>query len=335
MKLLERDLGSIDFAANQQRTLQLPRNYAYRILSLKLEANLSWTQTTAGVVMDSAPAQLVRNIMIRANGRDVVKNIDLETLHRLTQIRYGVRPKIVSPANTTAATNQSLEVHAVIPFEMWRAVKPIDTLLDSSGLATFEFIVDWGVGADVFGGAYGGTVTVNSATLYVSSVESVGVPAGTKFMVNKEYAIESVITAASANHQINLPVGNLYRCFVLKTVSDDVLVNTILTNIQLKSGAEVYKNVAAYHHMMKNRVDYQLENPVSLAAALGGHDYANLVRTGYYVLDFVRDGRLTECLDTSRLSSLELVLNVLHPGTTDLVRVYPVELIVPPVEATT
>jgi len=41
---------------------------------------------------------------------------------------------------------------------------------------------------------------------------------------------------------------------------------------------------------------------------------------------------LTECLDTSKLSSLDLILDVSHPGTDDFVDVYPVELIMPPVE---
>lgn len=332
MKLLERDIGSIDYAANQQRTLQLPRNYAYRILSLKLTCTLTWTETTAGVVKDSAPAQLISNIVLRANGRDVIKNYDLETLHRLCQIRYGTRPKIISPASTGALAAQALEVHAYISLEMWRAVKPIDTLLDSSGLATLDLIVTWATGAAIFGGAYGGTVTVTAATLYVSSIEAVGVPAGTRFMVNKEFSIQSVITAASTQHQINLPTSNLYRCFVLKTVSDDCHVNTILNNIQIKSGTEVYKNGNALHFQMRNRLDYMLECPVSTAAALGGADYINNLLTGYYMLEFVRDGRLTECLDTSRLSSLELILDVNNPGTTDILSIYPVELIVPPVQ---
>ena len=332
MKILERDLGSIAYAANQTRTLMLPRNYAYRELSLNLQCNITWTETTAGVVKDSAPAQLIQNIQIRANGRDVVKNLDMETLHRLTQIRYGVRPKIISPANTTAAATQDLEVHAIIPFAMWRAVKPIDTLLDSSGLATLEFIVTWANGAAIFGGAYGGTVTVHSCDLYVSSVESVGVPAGTPFMVNKEYYIESAITATTTQHQVNLPVSNLYRCFVIKTVSDDCHLNTLLNNIRLASGTEVYKNVAAYHHQMKNKVEYQLECPVSTAAALGGADYITRVLDGYYVLEFVKDGRLTECLDTSKLSSLEFIFDVNSIGAVDYLRIYPVELIVPPVQ---
>lgn len=335
MKLLKRDIGVIPYAANQQATLQLPRNYAYRALSLRLECNLDWTETTAGVVLDSAPCQLVRNIMVRANGRDVIKNVPMDMTHRFNQFQRGCRPHILSPANTTAATNQDLYAHCVIPFEMWRAVRPIDTLYDSSGLATNELIVDWGVGADIFGGAYGGTVTVNEANLYVSSIEAIGVPEGTKFSTHKEYTIESVITAASTRHQITLPVSNVYRAFLIRTVSDDVCVDTILNNIILRSGTEVFINKNDFHVQMDNRIDYQMENPVSLAAALGGHEYGNLRRCGYYLVDFVRDGRLTECLNTGRLSSLDFILDVNHPGTTDVITIIPVELITPPEDRTT
>ncbi|MBA7495370.1 hypothetical protein ES702_05952 [subsurface metagenome] len=324
MKILERQLGQLDWqGAGLTSTLRLPRNYAYRTLSLRLEANLTTTETTAGVVMDSLPAQLVSNIVIRANGRDVIKNYDMETLHRLTQQRYGIRPRIVSLAATTAAGPGDFTVNAVIDFQMWRAVKPIDTLLDSSGMATLEMIVTWGAANSVFGGAFGGTVTVNSCTLYVASVESIGVPTGSRFMVNKEFSIREIITAANAQHQINLPVGNLYRSIVLKTVSDACNVNTILNNIILKSGTEVFKNRTAVHLQMDNRVDYMTEFPVATAIL------ENLFN-GYYLLEFVKDGRLSECLDTSRLSSLELVLDINAPGTVDSISVYAVELIVPP-----
>jgi hypothetical protein len=328
MKPLQRELGTITFAASQQRTLELPRNYAYRAISLRLVANLTWTQTTAGVVKDSAPAQLIRNITIRANGRDVIKSNSMEYFHRSNCYEYGVRPRVTTIAATTAATAQSVEVCAVIPFEMWRSLKPIDTLLDSSGMATLDMLVDWGTGANIFGGNYVGTVTVNSATLYVASIESVGVPPGTKFITHKEYAIESLISAATTRYQINLPVSNLYRGFWLKTVSDDVNVNTILNNIQLKSGTEVYVNRLAPFLQADNRVDYNMEVPNSTGTAPA--EVANRNLPGWYFVEFVRDGRLTESLNTQRLSSLEFILDVNHPGTTDRVTIYPVELILPP-----
>ena len=86
---------------------------------------------SAGTPKDSCPAQLISNIMVRANGRDVIKNIDFETLHRLTQMRHGTRPRIDSlPAGYAELSNQAVDVHAMIDFAMWNAVKPVDTLFD-------------------------------------------------------------------------------------------------------------------------------------------------------------------------------------------------------------
>lgn len=347
MKILEREIGSIDYAENQTRTLPLPRNYAYRNLHLLLIAKVSRASVGAdgGGPKDAAPAQLVKNIMIRANGRDVIKNYDMETLHRLDQIRHGTRPYIYSEDwnGYADAAEKTLKVAAQIDFEMWRAIRPIDSLLDSAGLATLELIVTWGALSDTMNDAYPGngaapTWTVHEATLYVSSVEAVGVPAGTRFMTNKEYMIRSQITAASNKHQIQLPVANLYRSLALKTHSDGDQVDTILpfglsnqNEITLQAGTEVFKYRVAGCLQAQNRLEYSMEVPerTGTAAALN-HRLQELLLEGYYVLEFVKDGRLTECLDTSRLSSLDLVLNVAHPGTDDFIDVFPVELIAPP-----
>ena len=335
MKTLERELGTLTFAANQTSTLQLPRNYAFRRLSLKLDAQLTIAAgASAGDPKDSSPAQLIRNITIRANGRDVIKSIDFETLHRLTQWRHGVRPRMLAlPAGYGAQANYVCECCALLDFEMWRAIRPIDTLLDSAGLATLELIITWGSPGDVMNAAYvaaGVSIGAGGATLTVSSIESVGVPVGTKFMVNKEYQIRSQVSAASNNHQIILPTGNLYRTIILKTHSDGNQVNTILSNIQIVSGTEVFKNRNAAALQRDNRVDFGLEIPeIRGSGAAKDHYLLEYVMDGYYILEFCGDGHLTEALDTTRLSELKLVLDVAHPGTTDIIDVYPCELIMP------
>jgi len=340
MKILEREIGSIDYAANQTRTLPLPRNYAYRSLSLMLKATLSRTDGTAGEAKDSAPAQLVKNIMIRANGRDVIKNYDMETLHRLCEQRHHVRPHIYSHnwLGYADKTSEALRVHARVDFEMWDAIRPIDTLLDSAGLATLELIITWGAGNDTMNNAWNGTVTVNSATLYVSSCEAVGVPAGTNFFTNKEYMITSQVNAASTKHQISLPVSNLYRSIVLKTHSDGNQVDTIMPHprmITIQAGTEVFKARIAADLQADNRLEKEMQIPerIGSGAALN-HALQELVQEGYYILEFVKDGRLTECLDTSQLSSLDLFLDVAHPGTLDFIDVILTELIRPPVQVT-
>jgi len=348
MKILEREIGSIDYAENQTRTLPLPRNYAYRCLDLILIAKLTRTVTTpAGACKDSAPAQLIKNIVIRANGRDVIKNYDMETLHRLNQMRHHTRPFINSEdwSGNANAADKTLQVSARIEYEMWDAIRPIDTLLDSAGLATLELIVTWGTGLDTMDQDYNDcadpAVTVTSATLYVASVESVGVPVGTAFMTNKEYMIRSQVTATSNRHQIFLPVANLYRSIVLKTHSRGDQVNTIIpwgiTNqnaITIKSGTEVFKYRIAGFLQAGNRLDLNMEVPELMAdAAAVTHRLTEYPLEGYYLLEFVKDGRLTECLDTSKLSSLTLELDVVSVDTVDkldFIDVYLTELIRPP-----
>ena len=349
MKILEREIGSIEYAENQTRTLPLPRNYAYRCLDLILVCKLTRAATTAdgGAPCDSAPAQLVKNIVIRANGRDVVKNYDLETLHRLNQQRHGTRPFINAEdwSGYSDAADKEMQVHARIEFEMWEAIRPIDTLLDSAGLATLELIVTWGTGLDTMdedwpgSGGSAESVTVTSAVLYVASVESVGVPPGTVFMTNKEYVIRSQVTATSARHQIFLPVANLYRSIVLKTHSRGDQVNTIIpwgvTNqntITIKSGTEVFKYRMGGFLQACNRLDKAMEVPELMADAALTHRLLERQLEGYYILEFVKDGRLTECLDTSKLSSLELELDVVAVDAVDhldFIDVYMTELIRP------
>jgi len=340
-KLLERELGSVTFAANQTRTLQLPRNYAYRGLCLKLVADLTRV-TTAGTSAngpcDCPPAQLIGNLQVIANGRDVIKNIDFETLHRANQIRFGTRPRIsaLGWAGGDDAADVVMEIYAYISFEMWRAIHPVDTLFDSAGLATFDLIITFGTGTDTMSPAWqaeaGAVVTVNSATLYVAALEEVGIPAGTAFLINKEYKIRQQVLATSNNFQIDMPVGNAFRAFIIKATSDGLPVQTILNNIKIKSGTEVYKNRIAPFMQMDNRLFNQLEVPENRAAAGTAQDHylvENLLE-GYYLVEFCIDGRLTQALDTTRLSSLEFELDVNAVGTTDLIEILPCELIRPP-----
>ena len=346
MKILEREIGSIAYAENQTRTIPLPRNYAYRCLDLILVAKIERAAGTEGEAKDSAPAQLIKNIVIRANGRDVIKNYDMETLHRLNQMRHHTRPFIDSEGlegfAIIATPGTVHQVAARIEFEMWDAIRPIDTLLDSAGLATLELIVTWGTGLDIMNEDFdGASVTVNAATLYISAVESVGVPAGTAFMTNKEYVIRSQVTADSNRHQIFLPVANLYRSMVLKTHSRGNQVNTIIPwsdtkqkTITIQSGTEVFKYRMAGFLQACNRLDYMMEVPeiIGDAAALN-HRLEEQSLEGYYILEFVKDGRLTECLDTSKLSGLELILDVEVVDAVDnldFIDVYLTELIRPP-----
>lgn len=347
MKLHRVYLGSITYQAGAMRPFEIRRNYALVGIDLFLIANLtrSITSGTAGGPKDSAPAQLVRNLTIKANGSDTIKSIDMETLHRHNQIMYGVRPYIwandwLGYANQA---NKILKVFARIPFAMPRIRKQVDTLLDTPALSSLDLQVTFGQGIDTMNPAWatnpGAAVTVNNAILHVAAVEYLGVPAKTNFLVYNQWVKQQQVTAATNRFQIKMPVGNVYRGLLIKTTSDGNLVDTImpldLTNmneINLRSGTEVYVSMLAGMLQAQNRLTQGIEVPeVTSDAAALNHALLENVLTGYYYIDFCRDGLLSEALDTRALSDLEFMLQVAKPGTNDFVEVYADELLLPAV----
>ena len=351
MKILEREIGSEAYAQGQTRMFRIPRNYAFRKLYLLLEVVMYRAAgQTGGAPKDSCPGQLVQNIMLRANGRDVIKYYDsMETMHRMNQINWGTRPHILGTEFYGSTGYDAIAVGAKvtqyiaceIDFTMWRAIRPVDTLFNSAALSTLELIFTWAGNPDmVMNDAYDPAappgVVIDEATLYCGSLEAVGVPPETPLWTNKESFIRKEITAAATNFQIDLPVGNFYRQFILKTHSMGNQVNTILpipNTIMLKAGTEVFKHRIAYLLQTNNRLYAMMEVP-ERNDALGAlcHASQELLLEGYYLLDFVVDGRLTEMLDTRKLSSLTLELNVARPGTNDWVDVFCCEIIKPVIE---
>ena len=351
MKIHRRFVDQVAYAENAQRTVRLPRNYFLVGLDLMLIAKLSRSATTpdGGESKDSAPAQLIKNLLIRANGSDVLKSIDMETLHRKNELQYGTRPHIYSEAWSGYADKSevTLKVAAYLPFAMPRAVREIDTILPTANKSSLDLIVTWGTGLDTMNNAYPGgggsaeSVTVHEATLLVHADEYIGQPPDVAQMMFQEFYQEHQVTAASNRFRIELPVGKglLYRGLLLKTHSDGNQVDTILpfglanTNtITLKSGTEVYLHEIAGCLQGANRLNHAIQVPerIGSAAALN-HRLQELLLEGYYYIDFCRDGRLRESLDSSVLSDLILELEVAHPGTLDFVTVYPDTLLLPAV----
>jgi len=350
MKLHRRYLGSLTYAVNATRTLEIPRNYALVALDCHLLANLDRVVgASAGDPKDCAPAQLVRNLTVKANGSDTIKSIDMETLHRHNEITYGVRPEINAEVLLAhgALNDVCPDVFARIPFAMPRAIKEVDTLLDTAALSSLDLIVTFGAGRDIMDDLYdpaAGDVTINNAVLHVTAIEYLGVPAGSKFMLYNQWVKESQVTATTTRHQIKLPVGNVYRGLLIKTISNGRPVNTIMpysliaqSEITLKSGTEVYVHEIGGILACQNRLEQQIQVPEPLhggAAAPVDHRLTEANLLGYYYIDFCRDGRLSEALDTRMMSDLELLLNVVSvvPGH-DFIEVYADELILPAVTA--
>ncbi len=336
MQSFRRKLAPIDFAANQVRSLELPRNYALRHLDLWLDGTATIAAAaTAGTPRDSSPAQLIKRIEIIRDGSETIKAIDFETLHRLTQRRYGVRPRIDSlPSGFAQITAEPVECHARLNFAMWPGhFRPMDTMLDASRAVTLHLQVTFGAAADIMDDAFDGTVTVASVQLKTQTLEAMEVPADWRFNDFKEHLLQKQVTAAATEFTFpNLRNGNYYRGFTIVTRRNNVPSNSILNELTLKSGTKVFAKVEAEHLQFSNRLDSQVEFPVANDSV--NRVYLENVATGYYYLDLCPDGRLMESLATAPLSSLEFVMDVNAPGgNTDYVYIYPEELVLAPIKA--
>jgi len=335
---------------NQMRSFEIPRNYALVALEFELVADLTRTATSAdgGGPKDSAPAQLIQSLDLIANGSDTIKHMDFETLHRKNEQQFGVRPRIYAEdwSGYADAADKVLKVAARLSFAMPRAIREPDTLLDTAAMSSLDLAVTWGAGLDTMNDTWPGTgtvpvVTVNDAKLHITAIEYIGVPAGTTFGLWKESWKRKQVTAVDNAFQIKLPygAGMNYRSILIKTHSDGDQVDTILpynglavlNKMTLKSGTETYLYEIAQLLQVQNRLANGLQVPerTGSAAALN-HRLQELVQEGYYYIDFCRDGRLSEMLDTSYLSDLELVLEVANPGTNDFIDVYYDHLFMPP-----
>jgi hypothetical protein len=331
MTAFRRKLAPLTFAAGQRSTLELPRNYCLRHLDLLLSGALTVTQTTAGTAKDSNPAQLINRIEIVRDGSETIKSLDFEALHRLTQFRCGVRPRIDGLATTGAVTAEPVDVHARLFFAMSnRYYRPIDTMLDASRATTLHLHVTWGQLLDIFTSDFVGTVAATTVpTLKTSTYEMMNVPIDLKFNDFKEHVIQKQVTAASTTFQVPIPVSNRFVGFMIVTRRNGNPSDLILNSITLKSGTRVFAFVDALDMQMINRIDYSLENYKSTTSA-----FLENLTTGYYYLDLCPDGRLMEALNTAGLSSLEFELNVNSPGAnTDYVYIYPEELLLAPAAA--
>jgi len=346
MKLLRRYLGSLTFSDNGQDTLDLPRNHVYSALQFLLVADLDREAGSGGTCKDSAPAQLVKNLELVINGKNTLKRMDFETLHRLCQMRHGVRPYIYAHEllGYGALDDDISKVMAQFDFELPRNgpwTKNVDCLLDARGLSDLDLVVTWGTGLDIMDDTCDcASVTVNSAKLFVWTIERVAAPSANYAMWKEWKKTTSVSAAGSLT--IDLPTQTTYESLFIKTHSDGDQVDTILpfglanlNDILLYSGTEQFLRLPAGLLQATNRLDNQIEVPerIGSGAALN-HAQQELLLEGYYHVNFVHDGFLTEMLDTSRLSDLKLELDVANPGTDDKVEVIASEIILPAVSPT-
>lgn len=319
----QRKQTTVEFSANNKKNEKLSRGMVYRELYLLLSgaATVLAANNTQANTAKGDEWGVVKRIDIVANGTDVIKSISGDALWELNYYQIGV-PRVSSLLGDGATANPTFSSLLVLPFWSPKSIRPIDTALDSRELSDLTIEVTWGTYTDINSAATGFTT---EPKLEVYSLESFGVVG--PFSQSRTFEIQKVVTSSQTQFQIDLPIGGMYRAFLINTTDAGVDDGDIINNIKLVSGT-------TYFFDLKEEVlqdIFPLRN--ALARNFNGQGYSDHristsnSRDGWYYIDLVTDGMQSEALDTLGLSEIKLELDVTVGAGTTKIFVWPMQII--------
>jgi hypothetical protein len=328
---------TISFQSNAQSVEDLGRGMVYRDLILRLRAQP--TLTAANNLGDGVARGdgwgVVKLIEILVNNNQVIRSLTGNQLWWLNYFMYGAAPPITPELGNDdgaggGSANPCIDVALVLPFWMFRCVRPMDTALDSRILSDLKIRVTWGTYTDIHDDASAWTA---EPTLDVHSLESANIKG--PFSLQTVYSISRTITADDTRFQIFLPVNDVYRGFLINTTDTGVDEGDILNNLKIKSGTTVFYDapdelIKMYDGWLHPGIIHPIGNmsnalgtgPVARTrefVAAGDYDndvYNRLQRSassnaaGWYFVDLVTDGYLTDAIDTLGFSEFYLECDV-------------------------
>lgn len=322
-----RKIGTITGGSNITRGLDLPRKDLLRELWLRFEGVDTITTLGSPVSFINAPFTALKRLELIADGKDTIKSISGTGLMMKNFFHFGRYPDR-GPIAAWSAAACSYFGALVLPLAIPRSVREIDTVLDTGRLSVLELRATFGAHTDLFS-TQPTTHANTSMVIEVHAHEAINLTGKPLALgVFKELTIEKQVTATASEFQIPLPVGNIYRGFMIETEVDGNPKDSVINSLQIRSGTTVfwqgeYPDIQNFTRT-KIACPYYFQGSTTCIPT-SGYGYP----PGYLYIDFCPEGRLTDALNAMNLSSLELVCNVTLDGTTDYIRVYPDELVLP------
>lgn len=299
-----RKIATVPVVAGNFATIDLPRDYDYESIFLRIAGGLQVT-TNCTAVRAEAPCQSVSRVTVIADGKN---NIFSAPFWFASLAKYdrplpenGARAT-TPPSNFTVATYQ-VEANGVIDLMTVDGERTKDSNFRSSALSLFQLQLQFGNAIDNFvPGA--GVVVYNNLNVDVYVQQLVEMPSAdgsytTPLALKKVSYQELAIAASNANQEIRLPAGNLIKSVVFRgegivTAGEPGI--GIFNNIQLAAGIDVRVNLAGPNLRSKNNADY------------------GQLTTGYYVADLTSKGHsaisLTELWDVTGAAEPKAIIDV-------------------------
>lgn len=307
-------------APNAKTTQELLRGMIYRELFLRLTAQP--TLTAANNIVNNMSIgdewAIVKSIDLRLDGKDIIKSISGPALRWLDYYLYGVFPqKSTGTLGDGVTANPLVDSTMILPLWMPKSVKPMDFALDTRLLSRIDMDVTWGSFTDINSAATGFT-TGAQIQIYDNEVANVN----GNFARWNIFPLSQVFSAGGAKQQMKLPVGYLYRGFLIQDASN------VINTIRFKSGAlfwfDLDKQVistALDDTRRAGNIVTGITNNLFWRAGVVGDD-----QNHWIYIDMVNDGFNAESIDSYGMSEIFLEFDLSGAGT---ITVWPQQLVIP------
>ena len=309
-----RQQRTLQYASNGRTSEILSRGSVYRELYLRLQGQTTDATNSQANTTSAEEWGIIQRLDLIANNTDVIKSLSGEELWWLNYYLYGRAPNITAAIGAGGA-NPSFDSHLILPLWMPRSIRPMDTALDARVLADLKIEVTWGTHTDISSDATG---FESAPTLEVRSMEAFNTEG--RFATWRLNRIRQTISASNTEQQIILPVGEMYRSFLIHTQDAGVDQGDIINNVKIISGTTVFADYD--DEVLRNIVPLRMgiEAPPTFRSN-------NRAVAGWYFLDLVTDGYLKEAIDTVGFSEFIMELDVTVGGGTTTIDILPSRII--------
>lgn len=297
-----RKVATVPVTGGGFATIDLPRDYDYETIFVRVTGGLQVTATATSVRAE-APTQVVQRIEVIADG----KNNLFSAPFWFTCLGNNARPIIengaraVTPPSGVAVATYQVEANGAIDMMTADAVRPKDSNFRSAGLSLFQLRMTFGQPGDAF---IGGTVVYNNMFVEIYIQQLVEVPDATGQMTNpialKKVSYQEIgLASSNANQEIRLPAGNQIKSVTIRTDGSTTAgepSTTVLNNVILSAGVDVRFNLTGPQVRAKNNADF--------GAFLAGYYVADLTHKGMAPIN------MTDLWDVSGAAEPKLILDV-------------------------
>lgn len=264
---IKRVAAKVPVTDNGTPTVDMPRNYDYETVYMRLYGGVQVTTIFASVRAE-APIQALKRLELVLNGQTNVYSKP-GTLARVNPFRRALG--FLTPPSGFAIATYQVEANLACDLALIDGVRPKDSNLRSAGLALFQKKFTFGAAADLFTGAgvgvFTNTLFVDVMTNELKELPDAEGKISAPLYLTKRSWLQFSPAAANANLKLPLPVGNFMRGVIIRCTNSGEPSDAVLNNIILNSGVDVRYNQTYLDARAQNRLDYDTAVPTGFVVA--------------------------------------------------------------------